>query len=102
MSVVIMCLQLFSTLMSFKIKPTKKFWCNMCWSVCVFIGPAPGEVDDIEPNLRKENVLNNLLLEDGTFLYMATKVWGPSFMLTHIIHVIGHKGIALSYQKAIV
>lgn len=32
------------------------------------------EVDDIEPNLRKENVLNNPLLEDGTFLYMATKM----------------------------
>jgi hypothetical protein len=47
-------------------------WHNQCSSIFVYF--APGEVDDIEPNLRKENVLNNLLLEDGTFLYMATKV----------------------------
>ncbi|XP_069671476.1 uncharacterized protein [Periplaneta americana] len=33
-----------------------------------------GEADDIDPKLRKENVLNNPLMEDGTFLYMATKM----------------------------
>jgi len=41
---------------------------------CVCACIIPGEVDDIDPNLRRENVLNNPLFEDGTFLYMATKV----------------------------
>jgi len=45
-----------------------------CIKLFVFVFVIPGEVDDTDPNLRKENVLNNPLFEDGTFLYMATKV----------------------------
>lgn len=45
-----------------------------CLDQFVFLSVFSGEVDDIDSSLRKENVLNNPLLEDGTFLYMATKV----------------------------
>jgi hypothetical protein len=40
----------------------------------VFLHVTPVEVDDTDPTLWKENVLNNPLFEDGTFLYIATKV----------------------------
>jgi hypothetical protein len=41
---------------------------------CVFACVIPDQVDDIDPNLQKENVPNNALFEDGTFLYLAIKV----------------------------
>jgi hypothetical protein len=64
----------------------------VCWNshlVCVCACVIPGEVDNTDPTLRKEYVLNNPLFEDGTFLYMATKVWWWSFMLSSIICVCG-------------
>lgn len=54
----------------------------------MFLHVTPVEVDDTDPTLQKENVLNNPLFEDGTFLYMATKV-RHSFMPSPVVCVSG-------------
>lgn len=63
--------------------------------VCIYV--TLGEADDIDPNLQKENVLNNPLLEDGTFLYMATKVRQLTFLLSTITVLVKSTSRVLSH-----